>query len=197
MSRTSDKRRRLVEAAKHLIHRKGFHNTTLADIAAESRVPLGNVYYYFKTKEELCEAVLDERKRELTKLLDLCCQRADPKAALRKLVQYAMRESRELNECGCPYAALSLDLDRADSRSLKDSGECIRAMTSWAADQFRALGHDNAKEMGFEFISRLQGTILVGHVLHDPVRIRRHMAALCDWIDALEVPKRGAAARAH
>ncbi|MEJ2760183.1 MAG: helix-turn-helix domain containing protein [Gammaproteobacteria bacterium] len=42
MPRSSDKRERLIEAAKSLIHRRGFHRTTLADIAAESAVPLGD-----------------------------------------------------------------------------------------------------------------------------------------------------------
>ena len=48
MARTSDKRVRLVDAAKALIHKQGFNLSTLADIAQEADVPLGNVYYYFK-----------------------------------------------------------------------------------------------------------------------------------------------------
>ena len=56
MPRKTDKRVRLIEAAKVLIHQQGFHLTTLADIAQEADVPLGNVYYYFKTKEAIGEA---------------------------------------------------------------------------------------------------------------------------------------------
>ena len=85
MPRTSDKRERLIDAANVLIHRHGFHKTTLADIAKESDVPLGNVYYYFKTKEEICDAVIEERKKNLTKTLNGCCKSKGPKKALIKL----------------------------------------------------------------------------------------------------------------
>jgi AcrR family transcriptional regulator len=186
MARTSDKRERLIEAAKTLIHRKGFHNTTLADIASESNVPLGNVYYYFKTKDDICQAVIDERKKELTSLLDLCCKKAEPKTALKKLLKYTTRETKELNECGCPYTGLLLDLDRSQSRLVNAADQCIRVLIEWAGDQFRALGYENAKEMGFEFIARVQGTILLGHVLHDTARMRRQIAELANWVDGLE-----------
>src|SRR3984893_6872237 len=48
-----DKRSRLVSAAVDLAYQNGFGATSLADIAREAKVPLGNVYYYFKTKEEI------------------------------------------------------------------------------------------------------------------------------------------------
>jgi TetR/AcrR family transcriptional regulator, transcriptional repressor for nem operon len=69
MPRKTDKRVRLVDAAKALIHRQGFNLTTLADIAQEADVPLGNVYYYFKTKEAIGEAVITNRGRELHEAL--------------------------------------------------------------------------------------------------------------------------------
>ena len=53
------KRDRLVAAARTTIHQQGVEKTTLADIAAAADVPVGNVYYYFKTKDELVAAVLD------------------------------------------------------------------------------------------------------------------------------------------
>ena len=44
MPRKTDKRVRLIEAAKELIHQQGFNLATLADIAQEADVPRGNVY---------------------------------------------------------------------------------------------------------------------------------------------------------
>ncbi|MGZ3346649.1 MAG: TetR/AcrR family transcriptional regulator, partial [Caulobacteraceae bacterium] len=54
-----DKRDRLVEAAADLAHRRGFRETSLAAIAEAAGVPLGNVYYYFKTKDALAEALIE------------------------------------------------------------------------------------------------------------------------------------------
>ena len=56
-----DKRTRLLEAANKLVHQQGFNQTTLADIALESKVPLGNMYYYFKTKDDLGHALIEHR----------------------------------------------------------------------------------------------------------------------------------------
>ena len=56
---------------KALIHKQGFNLTTLADIAQEANVPLGNVYYYFKTKESIAEAVIANRGRELHEALQI------------------------------------------------------------------------------------------------------------------------------
>jgi AcrR family transcriptional regulator len=44
------KREALVLAAAELFWMRGFEASSLADIAEASGVPLGNVYYYFKTK---------------------------------------------------------------------------------------------------------------------------------------------------
>ena len=55
----NDKKERLLKAAQSLIHRQGFHHTTLAAISEESGVSLGNMYYYFKTKEDILAAVTE------------------------------------------------------------------------------------------------------------------------------------------
>src|SRR5260221_12523896 len=54
-----DKRTRLIETATKLAYGRGFRETSLADIAEAARVPGGNVYYYFKSKEELGEGVVE------------------------------------------------------------------------------------------------------------------------------------------
>ena len=42
-----------------LLHQQGIERTTLADIAKAADVPPGNVYYYFKTKDEVIAAVIE------------------------------------------------------------------------------------------------------------------------------------------
>ena len=67
----SNKRAQLVEAAGNLVHRRGFNRTTLADIAAESGIRLGNVYYYFKTKAAIGEAIVEQRASDYRALLGI------------------------------------------------------------------------------------------------------------------------------
>ena len=55
---TTLKRDRLVEAATIMFYQHGVTCTTLADIAERAEVPLGNIYYHFRTKDALVEAVI-------------------------------------------------------------------------------------------------------------------------------------------
>ena len=54
------KRERLVAAARKMFHEQGVEKTTLAEIAAAAEVPVGNVFYYFKTKDAIVSAVIDD-----------------------------------------------------------------------------------------------------------------------------------------
>jgi TetR/AcrR family transcriptional repressor of nem operon len=53
-------RRRIVETARALFHARGYTNTSMDDIVKKSRVTKGNLYYYFRSKEALGRAVVDE-----------------------------------------------------------------------------------------------------------------------------------------
>ena len=52
-TRFSRKRALILKAAAHAFGRKGFHATTLEEIAADLKVTKASLYYYFSTKEEL------------------------------------------------------------------------------------------------------------------------------------------------
>lgn len=52
-TRFSRKRTLILKAAAHAFGRKGFHATTLEEIAADLKVTKASLYYYFSTKEEL------------------------------------------------------------------------------------------------------------------------------------------------
>ncbi|MGA8209753.1 MAG: TetR/AcrR family transcriptional regulator [Nocardioidaceae bacterium] len=54
-------RRRILDAAEHLIARDGFDATPTARIAALAEVPKGLVFYYFPRKIELLRSLLAER----------------------------------------------------------------------------------------------------------------------------------------
>lgn len=52
-SRFDRKRALILKSAAHVFGRKGFHATTLEEIAAVLKVTKASLYYYFSTKEEL------------------------------------------------------------------------------------------------------------------------------------------------
>jgi len=82
MAKTRDKRQSLIDATKKLIYRQGYNITTLADMALEADMPLGNVYYYFKAKDDIAAAVLEAIPLEQKIVFQHLEQEFFPKARL-------------------------------------------------------------------------------------------------------------------
>ena len=59
-SAVEDKRQQLLWAAVRVFARKGFHASRVGDIAEEAGVAHGLLYHYFKSKDEVLEAVFQE-----------------------------------------------------------------------------------------------------------------------------------------
>ena len=55
------RRRQIVDAAIVCFARDGFHQATMQDICREARLSPGAVYRYFSSKDELIQAIADER----------------------------------------------------------------------------------------------------------------------------------------
>lgn len=51
--RVTEKKREILEAASRVFRRKGLHAAGMRDIAAELEMAVGNLYYYFRDKEDL------------------------------------------------------------------------------------------------------------------------------------------------
>jgi AcrR family transcriptional regulator len=110
---SSEKRSGLVRAAKSLLHQQGFHQTTLADVAGAAGVPLGNVYYYFKTKEALAEAVISSHETALRALLSEWSKaNVSPRQRLVQLIRAPLDSPDVVIRFGCPYGSLCQELEK-------------------------------------------------------------------------------------
>ncbi len=59
---------KIEEAALRVFTRQGFHGTTVRDIAKEANVSLGNIYNYYKTKEELYVSLVRRYGRQMAEI---------------------------------------------------------------------------------------------------------------------------------
>ena len=55
-----DRREDIVQASLHLFAQKGFHGTSMRDIARSAKVPDGLIYHYFSSKRDLFSAIIEE-----------------------------------------------------------------------------------------------------------------------------------------
>src|SRR5258708_36868625 len=84
------KRSRLVNAAVSLAYQNGFGDTSLADIARDAELPLGNVYYYFKTKDEIREGIVEFSLAQRATHLHRCSESGSPTDGLCACVQVVL-----------------------------------------------------------------------------------------------------------
>ena len=167
---SEEKRSLLVGAAKRLLHEQGFARTTLAEVASGAGVPLGNLYYYFKTKESLAEAVIEEHKASLRTLFaGWVSAHRDPQARLRRLVRAPLDSVDAVIEFGCPHGSLCQELEKlgADAPLAKAGARLLMVHMDWAAKEFRALGisRSQARASAAELVAAVQGTMLLAHTL--------------------------------
>ena len=179
------KRERLVEGAKGLIHEQGVHRTTLADVAERADVPLGNVYYYFKSKDELVGAVLDCYKEQAAALIRALERHRSPEARLKALVQNWNEMRETVARHGCPMGTLCAELDKIDTGLDREAAAVIGIILDWAEAQFRQLGRRDARDLAVALFAGIQGAALLANTFRDPTILTRQGRHLGRWIDTL------------
>jgi AcrR family transcriptional regulator len=181
------KRERLVAAAGELVYRQGVARTTLAHISQAADVPLGNVYYYFKTKDDIVGAVVQAHADQLeSTLAELERRHRSPKARLKALVSVLAERADETARYGCPYGSLSSEIARHAEGSDPLAAPLMRIQLDWAERQFRAMGRRDAHDLAVELIAAYQGGAVLTSTLGQPELMARQARRLQRWIDALD-----------
>jgi AcrR family transcriptional regulator len=183
---SADKRTRLIETATKLAHRWGFRETSLADIAEAANVPVGNVYYYFKTKGELGEAIVERRLAEFRAFRDEMNQLGSPKERLLAFVDHIRRNKDQLARAGCPLGDLCSELHKESGALAKKASALFTEPMDWLEEQFRAGGHEkDSRELAVHFFSAFQGMATVALGANDPDVVVMEARRLKDWIRTL------------
>jgi TetR/AcrR family transcriptional repressor of nem operon len=179
------KRERLVAGASETIHQQGVEKTTIADIARAAQVPVGNVYYYFKTKDELVEAMIESRVRDIHAMLESLERHRTPQTRLKALVR-ALTAQRELvARYGCPLGSLCSELDKRPDDLARDCAQLLALPVDWAERQFEQIGRRDARDLAVALMASYQGIALLTNAFRDPELMTREARRLERWIDSL------------
>jgi TetR/AcrR family transcriptional repressor of nem operon len=181
----ASKRERLVASARELIRQQGVERTTIAEVAEAADVPPGNVYYYFKTKDELIEAAVAANSDDIEQMLGELERYRSPQARLKGFVR-AIVEQRDLAaRYGCPHGSLCQELDKRDDDLQRSCAELLDQPLRWAERQFREMGRRDARELAVGLIAAWQGVLLLSNTFRDPDLTLREGRRLERWIDSL------------
>lgn len=185
------KRERLVAAARELVYLQGVAGTSLADIALAADVPVGNVYYYFKTKDDIIGAVVRTYEDQLQSTLAVLERRyRSPNARLKALVgvlaeRAAGSVAQYGAQYGCPYGTLSSELAKLAEGPDRLAATLMQIQTDWAEQQFRAIGRRDAHDLAVELMAAYQGSAILTSTLGQPEIMARQARRLQRWIEAL------------
>jgi len=179
------KRDRLVRSATDLLYRRGVDSPTLAEIAQHAHVPAGNVYYYFKTRDELVEAVIDARTHELRQLLASLDRRPSPRARLKGLAHIWAANVDDIAASGCPIGTLCSELNKRDRDLDQRAAVLLETAADWITDQFRQVGRSDAAELAITMLATIQGAALLANTFRDPKIMTSQIRRLERWIDSL------------
>jgi TetR/AcrR family transcriptional repressor of nem operon len=184
--RKNDKRERLVDAADKLIYEQTFHTTTLADIAKLADVPLGNVYYYFKTKEAILDAVLNKRLKQWQLLFNQWDQIQDSKSRLKALLQHSIEQSDTYARFGCMMGTLCQELGKQGGILSDHAAKLMQDLLNWLEKQFQELGKsDTSRHLAEHFLSSIQGMSLLTLTFKQPELMDRQSKHLEEWLETV------------
>jgi len=197
-SKAHRRQREILEAASRVFRRQGLHATGMRDIAIESGMHVGNLYYYFQNKQELLAFC---QQQTLSGLMDLAEQiRRQPWQADEKLYSLITGHVVRLND-EMPGSLAHLEVealegpwkreilkqrDRYESvlRQLIQEGieaglfrstnpgvaaKAILGATNWTVKWYQPRGSKSSREIGEEFATLLvRGLLAPGRDLSVP-----------------------------
>src|SRR5574337_289714 len=128
MSGTRD---RIIEAASRLVHLRGFNHTSIGEILLESGIGKGNFYYYFRSKEELGYAIIENNFWQFsTEVLDKAF--GNHKDALTQLDDFLniLLDIHRRRNCtgGCRLGNMAIEMSDIHEKKKK---KCQEVFDAW------------------------------------------------------------------
>ena len=97
----------MIAAAETCFRELGYRGTTIQRVAERAEVPVGNVYYYFRTKEHFAAAVIETRRAHFEAHVQAHMDKSD---ALESFVRWQLSRPNQIANHGLELYTLVRDL---------------------------------------------------------------------------------------
>ena len=137
----------IVECAKQLFYEHGYEGTSFTDIVESSGLSRGNIYHYFKTKDDILQAVIARHLEEYRMLLAKWDKKhKDARERLTAFSNMIAGHRVDLVEYGCPIDSLNTELAK-DRRDLQQAARALFDLfRDWLSPCFRQLVQGSESE---------------------------------------------------
>ena len=191
-----DSRDEILKAAMHLFANRGFHETSMSEVAREAHVSKALIFWHFKTKEELFVAVLNRLLEPY--FIDFAEEAGvlDERAQIKKLVEFYLDFVRD-NASSVRFFLAQMLHDQRFSEGLNEQvlkiysgyrGMLVELIARAQQKALCALRFTPEAAAGF-LLSALNG-ILIEHlfVANHPLDSDEAVAMVSEWLFGQETP---------
>ncbi|MEP0755676.1 TetR/AcrR family transcriptional regulator [Trichocoleus sp. Lan] len=156
-------REQILKTAMDLFFTKGYHATSIEDIAKQAQISKGLLYHYFKGKEDVLAAMVDVRLNDLLVVMNAAVAKSTPAEQIRHIAEGALDDVRRQPEVFRFYLNLFTQ-PRLDPIVAKYSQKLMHEQAKQFEIQtqmFSELGVANPRQRSLYFSSTLQGIMLM------------------------------------
>lgn len=177
----------IVNCAKQLFYERGYAGTSFTDIVDTSGLYRGNIYHYFKAKDEILAAVIGQHLADFSALLaEWDKEISDPKQRLLAFAHMIVGRQDELLAFGCPIGTLNTELGKGRRDLQQAARSLFDLFRDWLAGGLAELGHtDQARSLALHLLGRAQGIAVITHVYQDASLLQNEITQLEAWIATL------------
>lgn len=131
-------RQRILEQAEHLLHLRGYHATSMEEIAQYCGMTKANLFHHFGSKEEMALAVLDWKLQQFReRRIEPLCAQGDPVGAVGAMFERA-GELFTGNGCkaGCFIGNVAVEMSDVNEKFRQRVGDFFK---EWAGGMAACL----------------------------------------------------------
>lgn len=160
MAEQKTDREAILGAAEALLRRKGYGNTTMADIGRATGLLKGSVYHYFPSKEALAEAILERVRAEFRERVFRYAHDSGRPASERLSLMVDEVEAYFRRTKGCLMGHLGLEV----TEWVPDFNEPIRGFfEEWVTAFTHVLSgvydEETARKLAEDSVARVEGAV--------------------------------------
>ncbi len=120
------KEQQIIKATEKLVANRGFHGTSMDDIASAAKLPRPNLYYYFPSKRAIYRRILTDLRANWVRAFEQIAVERDPREAIRDYIRVKIEYSRKHP---VPSKVFAMEVIRGSDMLTEDENNQIRALT--------------------------------------------------------------------
>ncbi len=175
----SDMQQKLLDTAENRFRSDGYHGVSFRELADELEIKSSSVHYYYRRKEDLGLAVVEQYSKKIFNLLDAECETASTNserlAIFYRLYRGALAENHKICLCGI----FGAEKDGLPNELSKAVAAFLERNISWLSETLADdLGEQKARARAEHIVATLQGAMILAKNLDGMALFDRVVADL-------------------